>query len=602
MDLFPSLEGLGVGWKWICWAFMGACLCLPALAETNSPALRYAAIYERELEGDKSGALADYRATLSAVDTNDAVLAEKILYRIGVCEQGLGNPEETRKIWKRLVESYPAADATVLNARAALKFLERELDRVVVEGRVMGAEARNPKSGGRGPGSEVRDSVVMAGEWGHEPVILTASGGVFRVERKAGGRSLDGRRYCLVYAEHPFLPFVAMDVLFEKQPAIISGELNLSPPLALSGRVMDTQGRPLRDAMIHVTGFKSETPLPLDSIFPPIVSEASGAFIIPGLPPGLRYVITAEKAGYRMVSAVEKVLPPYAEAKSPGGETCLPVILQSLGEVSIRGRVVDEGGASLQAVVSVWSSPPVSRELARTSTDEDGRFMVRELRENWVVLKVESEKGVPRSIPGIKPMGQDIDVVVKQGGRAQPGQKRGNLPLPNGLADQDAGRQNNPLPPDVPTVSQMGEFFNALRWIRGNPESGEPLRWEELKGRVVVVHFGSAYGEASLRGQYPNEPGMLSQLVKLYGDQGLACVWVVPEGEGKGDPAKVALELYPEVPIAASPGKPAGEAGGLIPPWGMEQGNFVVRRNGTILAISADLPLFKAVKEAVLMP
>ena len=95
---------------------------------------------------------------------------------------------------------------------------------------------------------------------------------------------------------------------------------------------------------------------------------------------------------------------------------------------------------------------------------------------------------------------------------------------------------------------------------------------------------------------------MVSQLVKLYGDQGLACVWVVPEGEGKGDPAKVALELYPEVPIAASPGKPAGEAGGLIPPWGMEQGNFVVRRNGTILAISADLPLFKAVKEAVLMP
>ena len=495
LDLFPSLEGLGVGWKWICWAFMGACLCLPALAETNSPALRYAAIYERELEGDKSGALADYRATLSAVDTNDAVLAEKILYRIGVCEQGLGNPEETRKIWKRLVESYPAADATVLNARAALKFLERELDRVVVEGRVMGAEARNPKSGGRGPGSEVRDSVVMAGEWGHEPVILTASGGVFRVERKAGGRSLDGRRYCLVYAEHPFLPFVAMDVLFEKQPAIISGELNLSPPLALSGRVMDTQGRP-------------------------------------------------------------------------------PVILQALGEVSIRGRVVDEGGASLQAVVSVWSSPPVSRELARTSTDEDGRFMVRELRENWVVLKVESEKGVPRSIPGIKPMGQDIDVVVKQGGRAQPGQKRGNLPLPNGLADQDAGRQNNPLPPDVPTVSQMGEFFNALRWIRGNPESGEPLRWEELKGRVVVVHFGSAYGEASLRGQYPNEPGMLSQLVKLYGDQGLACVWVVPEGEGKGDPAKVALELYPEVPIAASPGKPAGEAGGAHSSMGDGTGKF----------------------------
>jgi len=122
--------------------------------------------------------------------------------------------------------------------------------------------------------------------------------------------------------------------------------------------------------------------------------------------------------------------------------------------------------------------------------------------------------------------------------------------------------------------------------LRGNPETGEALSLEGLKGHVVVYHFGSAYLEGSLRSLYPGEPGMLSSILKLYGDQGVVIIWVLPEEEGKGEAARMALELYPDLPVAVSAQPPARD-------------NLVVGRDGAVLTPCTDQALFKVIKQAL---
>ena len=581
-------------------------------AETNSPLLRYAQVYERELAGDAGGALADYRDLLQVAPPLEAVMTEKVLYRIGVCERRLGHVEATRQAWRKLVQDFPARDPEVVRTREELKDLERELDRVMIEGRV-----------GEGTG---RVAFVFAGEWGDEPVVLADTNGRFRVERKVAGQASGGERYSLVYAEHPDLPLVAAEAIRvdrsqesgvrsqeartqtpTQAPAQISmrSQLDLLPALSLYGNVVDSLGRPVPGAMILVTGYKSDIPFPFDRLLPPVVSATNGEFSIAGLVPGFRYVVTASKSGCRMVTAAERDTNPGDKDVGASSASCGSIVLQQLGEISLRGRIVDESGAAVQAEVAAWSLPPVDREVARVSSDSRGLFIFRDLRENAVTLKVEGEGFLPRSLTGLKPMGQEIDMVLKgnglseklsgkvaKGGGAQA--QRDVLALegevqavPSGGAVQLVSRPN-PLP------------LQGLLWLRGNPESGSPLLGRDLGGHVVVIHFRSSYVESAVRSQYPGEPGPLSQLMRLYSASGLICLWALPEGESRGEAARIALELYPDLPVASLP-RAEDAATGILPAsvWSVESGNIVMGRDGLVRTACSDQQLFKAVKAAI---
>ncbi|MEI6564573.1 MAG: hypothetical protein WCO42_09750, partial [bacterium] len=152
--------------------------------------------------------------------------------------------------------------------------------------------------------------------------------------------------------------------------------------------------------------------------------------------------------------------------------------------------------------------------------------------------------------------------------------------------------------PDSLTSQQISNLFTAIHWLGGGPESGSPLRFDELKGHIVVYHFDSAYVEASSRSQYPGESGGLSRLMKLYGDQGLICLWVLPEGEGKGESIPLALGLYPDLSVGSLLRQGDGVQGSGE--WPVKSGNVVVGRDGKVRAICSDQQLFKAVKKAIL--
>lgn len=575
-------------------------------AAEPAPEMKYARGVERELAGEVAAAVADYRAILSALPVANLALTGKLLYRIGVCEKRLGHSEQARQAWRKVVDTCPPDDSRVEAARVALKNLERELDRVVMKGRVQGPEVRsqNPESRIQNFPStqQLNTCFVMAGEWGSEPPALCDTNGAFKLERKVAGRLRDGRRYGYVFAEHPVNPWVGGGVWVEGGATNVFFVAGNAPEFL--GRVEDGRGNAVREALIRVMGYAEvggeEIALPFDNLLPPCFSGTNGEFRVTGLIPGCRYVFTAEKEGWRLASAVsgEGIIAPLP-----------PILLQSLGDISLRGRVVDESGKGVQARVAAWSDTPNEHELARVEADENGQFLFRDLRENLIALRVESEGCSPRLLPGIKPMGQEIDVVVR--GR----ERKESVQYSVFRSQKSEGRIQNP---EVRIQNSESEyrtlntehFLPSLDWIRGNPDNGDGIRAEELRGHVVVLHFGSAYVESSLRGLYPREPGVLAQLQKVYGEQGLVVIWVLPEEEGKGEASRLALELYPDMPVAFQESvqrsvfsiqSPESEHRALSPEHSFptpESGNLVLGRDGVVRSYCSDQQLFKAVKAA----
>lgn len=585
------------------WALVSAAmwlLALPAMAGPSDLPGRFGRCHEREITGDLAGALAGYRDLLQAAMPSEPLLAEKILYRIGLCERANGRPEAARRAWRQLVEEYPARDPEVVRTRDELKLLEQELDRVEVSGRVAGEQGLSP-------------AFIHAGEWGDEPVALADTSGVFRVQRKVAGQGSDGRRYSLVFAEHPQLPRVAA-ALFREAGGVAtqqlvrivqsdSGEgLQLVQALSLLGRVVDTLGRPVAGALVEVTAYDHGIPLPFNRIVPPVVSSPGGDFQVSGLVPGLRYVLTAVKPNCRLVTPVELDTADGTRGREGVALSCGSIVVRKLGEISLRGRIMDESGTPVRADVAAWSLPPVEREVAHVSSDPDGRFILRDVHENTIAIRVAGDGYLPRQVTGIKPMGQDVDIVVRGNGLSgaspvNPARLRETAPLfePEGVDEGAAGL--------VVTLPSSPFPVEAMQWIRGNSETGAPLSPQELAGHVVVWHFGSAYVDAALRARYPSDPGNLLQIMRLYGDEGVVVIWVLPAGESGGDAVRVAVELCPGVPLAIlSKGAGKSPASPSVPVSveGLDSGNVVVGRSGLVRTVCSDQQLFKAVKAAVL--
>ena len=550
----------------------------------------YARLVERELSGEVAPVLAEYRALLDRVPQAKPELAQKLLYRIGICEKRLGHSELARQAWRRLIDSSATGDSRAEQARTALKQLEHELDRVVMTGRIIDAPdnyaTRQPDN-----------FFIMAGEWGNEPLAMSDSNGVFKLERRQAGRLKDGRRYGYVLVEHPVVARVGGGVWMEGVEAPV---IQLQDALMVTGRVTDANGNAVPGALIRVMGYSlagtEEISLPFDNLLPPQFSGTNGEFRVTGLIPGCRYVFTAEKPGFRLVSSMEingSVLSPLSA-----------IILKPLGEISLGGRVVDQSGEAVQARVSAWTLPPGEHELARVEADQDGQFVFRDLGGALVVLKVDSEGCIPRSLPGLKPMGQEIDVVVRRSAEQGAGSKE------QGARSGERGGRTPDFFNNL-TTRQLNNRLSSLHWLRGNPETGEGVREEDLKGHVVVIHYGSAYVEASLRSQYPGETGVLSRLLKIYGDQGLVILWVLPEEEGKGEASRMAMELYPDLPVgsgewgrgagSAELGAGSGERGARSAELGAGSaedgvGNLVLGRDGRGRSFCSDQQLFKVVK------
>lgn len=534
---------------------------LPASRDPGALARDYARAYEVELgSGTLSEATELYRKLLpEAMATTNQALAGKILFRLGSCEREMGRISEARQAWKRLMGILPADHPLVLRTRRELKDLERELDHVTVRGRIVDDR-----------GQPVADAYVIVGDWGSAPPAISATDGTFSVDRQAAGRLADGSRYCLIYAEHSTLPLAMAGIWDESVTAksirsATTGErvsqetggapqksksrsragdsvdFPLRPAFALSGFVVDPNGRPVSGAMLHITGLADrfgEVPLPMGNLFPSLASDSNGQFRVTGLAEGLNYGIVAEKEGYRqgrcavdaaVISAVRDMEGPGSGLRTARRTVHAPeIVLQRIGRIFI-----DDGGM-LRAEVNL--NDPVERK-----------------RLDEVVAAYKSEGSKVRT------------------------------------------SWSEPATEPVATVFPFSDFPFALRWLHGDPVTGGALRLEDVKDRVMVYHFSSVYLDASLKSQFPHEPGILLQINRLYGHHGVVCVWLIPPTDETDDAVRLALETCPDTPIAVDREGLMWKALGVTG-YG---GNVVVDRKGKLRAPCSDLQVLRVIKDAL---
>jgi hypothetical protein len=145
-----------------------------------------------------------------------------------------------------------------------------------------------------------------------------------------------------------------------------------------SGRVRDAEtGTALADAIVEVPELGVRA-----------VSDATGSFSVLGLPGG-RYRLSAERAGYDVLEG---------ELEVPGRPQFVVLLTPSEGidaraSGQIVGLVTEEGDVGLGNVDVVV----VGRESARTLTNQQGRFAIRDVPPGLVSLRFARIGYVPRT-------------------------------------------------------------------------------------------------------------------------------------------------------------------------------------------------------------
>lgn len=553
---------------------------LPALAAEPAPEARFAAAFELELQGRFTEAFAEYQALMGVSRFDATGLSGRLLYRMAVCEKHSGRPDEARRLWQDLLRGLPPEHPMAPRVREAVKQLERESERVRVRARIVAASA------GAVPPAPVPRAWVLVGEWGNEPPVLADGEGRIRVDRRGAGQLSDGRPYVLVFAEHPEKTQAAVVVVADDREED-AGDVQLKATFAMTGRVKTRDGMPVEGARIRVLGLLGAgsrgggpvewVPVPFDHLMPPVYSGSNGVFASTGLIPGVRYTLIAEKEGFILTKALVLDAGPVAEGGVASWVHSGDILLRPEEQIAIRGRVWDEAGAVTGALVSAWSLPPVVRSLVATNTDAGGFFAFPELRENLVTIRVDAGGRGRTELPGIKPMGQSVDLILERNAGAEDG------------GGSVAVRQEGP--PDA-SLNPMA-WAGAVPWLRGMAPNGETPRAEDWQGKVVVLRFSSAYVEASLRRQYPGENSLLARLDEEWRSRGVMCAWILPQADaGEGGKA-LALEADGEYPVALDLKGEIWPLFHLLP-----QGGYVVLdRGGRAWAAGDGARVFRLLKQ-----
>ncbi len=319
---------------------------------------------------------------------------------------------------------------------------------------------------------------------------------------------------------------------------------------------------------------------------PPVITGDDGGFRVgrkPAgkLPDGLSYGLIYAEHVSQQLAGVEL----WVGAQTTGVTVALTVPLVLSGRVFDRSgnpvggarvhitgyknsSVYSSGGESGKVARTEYSVPfPIDRLMPPVYACTNGTFVVDRLPSG---LRYELVTETP-----------EYHVVLNDGNSIVTNANTGSIDYSQGFS-----------------VQQLSNRFANLVWLRGNLDTGVPFRWSEFLGKVVVFHFGSAYGEASLRLQYVDEGSGLSRLLELYGEQGLLCIWILPEGEERGEAGQLALAYYPDLPVGVERG-PRGEQRET---QSENQGmgiNVVLGRDGCIQTFCSDQQLFKSVKKAL---
>jgi len=163
--------------------------------------------------------------------------------------------------------------------------------------------------------------------------------------------------------------------IFPEGSRDVERDIEMTPAESVRGFVLAPDGSPVEGAAVEQTGNENMILSRLVGGGPATAtSDANGAFVMKGLPPGREVKIVANHRDYGMSE----------EARVRAGERD-PVTLRLAEPLTLKGIVVDDKGAAVAGVRVVAArtasrSPgaPFDPGTARPSiTDDDGRYLVR---------------------------------------------------------------------------------------------------------------------------------------------------------------------------------------------------------------------------------
>ena len=136
--------------------------------------------------------------------------------------------------------------------------------------------------------------------------------------------------------------------------------------------------------------------------------------------------------------------------------------------------------------------------------------------------------------------------------------------------------------------------LNVSRWLRGESPDGGPANPADWRGRVVILHFASAYLETQLRRRLPGEMLLSERIFRLFEPRGAELLWILPDAENGPDAERLALQTAGEYPVAVDREGRTYRAYGV----GTEPQNCVLDRRGRVaVRACSDSQLFRVVKD-----
>ncbi len=349
-----------------------------------------------------------------------------------------------------------------------------------------------PKLRGRVVDGEGRPVAGADVWWTLAEIVASAEDGTFESMASGGLWTAAKPLASALLAWHAQRGLAArMDVQDTSKPV----ETRLTPGATLTGKVADTDGKPIPNARIRLY---LQTGMFLFSIRePPPKTDTQGQYEVKAVPPG-RYQVQAAADGFGETRAPVTI----EEGQSRSIQTPLALPLANL---SISGTVVDiEDKPVADADVSVYGAAQPRR---RTRTDAAGRFTVEKVVSRSVQLHADAEAEGKRSYGRVRAKGGDTDVKIvlnqeaDETGRirpiaANPSRPLLGQPLPKleefglkGAAELAAGKRILVCFWDV-------ENRPARRVVQGLAERAAEL---EKKGVVVVTVHASGADEKQVR-------------------------------------------------------------------------------------------------------
>jgi len=252
--------------------------------------------------------------------------------------------------------------------------------------------ARTP---GRSPGGRVLDASGVPA-----PDVRVASDACEQVTDPDG--SFDATAFAeslALAAWSPTSGSIALATRAEDEPWPSPLELRLAPaPLPVTGRIVDERGRPrrgVRVALVDSTPFAGH-PGGLEALLaghdlPWVSSNADGEFALP----------VASGRSYSL-AALDPVTLERAEVRDVRSGTAVRVGFDPSARREVRGRLVDDRGASLSgATVTslVHLVPAVAVRGATQRTDLDGRFVLPDVPVSDVSIELNAAGHLPDTVP-----------------------------------------------------------------------------------------------------------------------------------------------------------------------------------------------------------